>query len=203
MAGRMSLLPIARAWAYPLWVGVRRAGAAEAVAEDVDWWAECINNAEILALDRYSRFAFFSATMPEFRTLVHLRLQSAPLPLRAILRALYRRSETLLFEVDRVGPALFIQHGVGTLIGAESIGSHCWINQNVTVGSTAKGRPTLGDRVRIGAGAVVLGPVTVHDDATVGANATVMRDVGPGETVVAPLAVPLKRRAPQDGAAPS
>lgn len=192
----MRLLPVARIWAYPLWCCAKQTGAAQPVAEDVDWWAQCINNSEILALDRYSRFAFFCATMPEFRTLVHLRMQSAPLPLRVILRALYRRSDTLLFEVDQIGPALFIQHGVGTLIGAESIGSHCWINQNVTVGSTAKGRPTIGDRVRIGAGAVVLGPITVHDDATVGANATVMRDVGPGETVVAPLAVPLKRRIP-------
>ncbi|MGV0773084.1 serine acetyltransferase [Mycobacterium syngnathidarum] len=199
----MRLLPIARVWVYPFWFSVRRTGAAQTVAQDVDWWAHCIDNPDISALDQYSRFAFFCGTMPEFRTLVHLRLQSAPLLLRAILRAFYRRSQTLLFEVGEVGPALFIQHGVGTLIGAESIGSHCWINQNVTVGSTAKGRPRLGDRVRIGAGAVVLGPITVHDDATVGANATVMRDVGPGETVVTQLAVPLKRRSAHDGAAPS
>ncbi|OBF44820.1 serine acetyltransferase [Mycolicibacterium peregrinum] len=192
----MRLLPVARIVAYPLWFCVKRTGAAQDVAEDVDWWAQCIDNSDIAALDRYSRFAFFCGTMPEFRTLVHLRLRSAPLLLRVVLRAFYRRSETLLFEVDRVGPALFIQHGVGTLIGADSIGSHCWINQNVTVGSTAKGRPTVGDRVRIGVGAVVLGPITIHDDATIGANATVMRDVGPGETVVAPLAVPLKRRQP-------
>src|SRR5271165_3513753 len=44
------------------------------------------------------------------------------------------------------------------------------------------------------------GPITLHDGATVGANATVIHDVGPGETVVAPLATTLKPRLGDDGA---
>jgi serine O-acetyltransferase len=193
---------LARVWAYPLWCGITRSRVAGIVAEDVDWWMECISDAELQRLDRYTQFAYLSGALTEFRTLTHFRLRSAPGPVRVILRALYRPSPTLILEADRIGPALFIQHGLGTIVTATSIGCHCWINQQVTIGHDAVGRPTLGDRVRVGVGAVVLGPITLHDGATVGANATVIHDVGPGETVVAPLAAPLKpRRTIDDGPA--
>jgi serine O-acetyltransferase len=196
------LLAFARVWAYPLWCSVIRSESADAVAEDVDWWMRCIGDASLLALDRYSRFAYLSGALTEFRTLVHYRLRCAPLALRVLLRVLYRPAATLTLEADRIGPGLFIQHGVATIVTAESIGRHCWINQQVTIGHDDAGRPTLGDRVRIGAGAVVMGPITLHNGATVGANATVIHDVGPGETVVAPSASALKSRR-GDGGAPA
>ena len=199
---RTMLLALARVWAYPLWCSVIRSESADAVAEDVDWWMRCIDDAELLGLDRYSRFAYLSGALPEFRTLVHYRLRTAPLALRLLLRAIYRPAATLTLNADRIGPGLFIQHGVATIVTAESIGSHCWINQQVTIGHDATSRPTLRDRVRVGAGAVVIGPITLHDGATVGANATVIHDVGPGETVVAPLATSLKPRR-GDGDAPT
>jgi serine O-acetyltransferase len=196
------LLALARVWAYPLWCSVIRSQSADAVAEDVDWWMRCIDDDQLLSLDRYSRFAYLTAALKEFRTLVHYRLRGTPLALRLLLRVLYRPEPTLALDAESIGPGLFIQHGFATIVVAESIGSHCWINQQVTVGFDAKGKPTLGNRVRIGAAAVVLGPITVHDGATVGANATVVHDVGPGETVVAPLATPINRR-PEGGAAPA
>lgn len=199
---RRVLLVFARVWAYPLWRSVIRSEAADAVAEDVDCWVRCINDADLLALDRYSRFAYLTGAMTEFRTLVHYRLRSTPIALRLLLRAVYRPAATLILDAARIGPGLFIQHGVATIVTAETIGSHCWINQQVTIGYDARGRPTLGDRVRVGAGAVVIGPITLHDGATVGANATVIHDVGPGETVVAPLATALNPRR-EDGDAPT
>lgn len=192
-------LAIARAWAYPLWCSVIRWHSVEVVTEDVDWWMRCIDDGELLRLDRYARFAYLSGALTEFRTLVHYRLRSAPRALRVVLRAVYRPAPTLTLDADRIGPGLFIQHGVATFVTAESIGSHCWINQQVTIGHDARGRPTLGNRVRVGAGAVVLGPITLYDGATVGANATVIHDVEPGQTVVAPLATPLKPRRAGDG----
>ena len=188
---RTILLAFARIWAYPLWCTVIRSKAAADVAEDVEWWTSCIGDPDLLRLDHYSRFAYLSGALTEFRTLVHYRLRSSPLPVRFLLRKLYRPEATLTLDVDRIGPALFIQHGVGTIVTAESIGSHCWINQQVTIGYNAKGRPTLHDRVRVGAGAVVIGPITLHDGATVGANATVIHDVAAGVTVVAPTATIL------------
>jgi serine O-acetyltransferase len=198
---RTVLLAFARIWAYPLWCSVIHSKAAQTVIEDVDWWMRCINHPDLLALDRYSRFAYLTGALTEFRTLVHYRLRSTPAALRLLLRAVYRPATTLTLEADRIGPGLFIQHGVATIVTAESIGSHCWINQQVTIGHNARGRPTLGDRVRVASGAVVIGPITLHDDATVGANATVMQDVGQGVTVVAPLATALNPQ--RDGDAPA
>jgi serine O-acetyltransferase len=192
--GRTVLLKFARIWAYPLWCSVIRSDAADMVAEDVDWWMRCIGDKELLALDHYSRFAYLCGALTEFRTLVHFRLRSAPFPLRLLLRRLYRPAATLTLEADRIGPALFIQHGVGTIITAESIGAYCWINQQVTIGYTAKGRPSLHDHVRVGAGAIVIGPITLHDCATVGANALVIRDVEAGTTVLAPEATVINPR---------
>jgi serine O-acetyltransferase len=194
------LLALARIWAYPLWYSVIRSAAADDVTADVRWWVQCIDDAELLDLDDYSRFAYLAGALTEFRTLVHYRLRCEPAVVRTALRVLYRPAPTLTLEADRIGPALFIQHGVATIVTAESIGSYCWVNQQVTIGHDAVGRPTLGDRVRVGAGAVVLGPITLHDGATVGANATVIHDVGPGTTVVAPLASPLSRNHLNDGA---
>ncbi|PEG43186.1 serine acetyltransferase [Mycolicibacterium agri] len=202
MRDRGKLIRLARIWAYPLWHSVIRSQAADDVAADVDFWIDCIDGPDLHKLDLYSRFAYLSGALPEFRTLVHYRLRSSPWPLRLLLRRLYRPSATLTLEADRIGPALFIQHGLGTIVSAVSIGSHCWINQQVTIGYNAKGRPTLHDRVRVGAGAVVIGPITLHDDATVGANATVIHDVPAGVTVVAPLATVLERRH-ENGDAPT
>lgn len=197
---RDKLIALARIWAYPLWRSARRCDAADDVMADVDFWIDCIDEPDLSTLDRYSRFAYLSGALTEFRTLVHYRLRSSPWLLRLVLRKLYRPSATLTIEADRIGPALFIQHGVGTIVTAESIGSHCWINQQVTIGYNTKGRPTLRDRVRVGAGAVVIGPVTLHDDATVGANATVIHDVAAGVTVVAPTATALRQRQENDDA---
>jgi hypothetical protein len=61
----------------------------------------------------------------------------------------------LTLNADRIGPGLFIQHGVAMIVTAESIGSHCGINQQVTIGHNGRGRPTLGDHVWVGAGAMV------------------------------------------------
>lgn len=191
-------LTIAQLWTYPLWRSIIGLGVAPVVRQDVEWWVECIAASDLGALDTRQKFAYLVGALPEYRTLVHLRLRTGPVVIRAALRVLYRPAPNLVIAANSIGPALFIQHGLATIVTAESIGSHCWINQQVTIGHNNVGRPTLGDRVRVGAGAVVLGPITLHDGATVGANATVTRDVGPGETVVAPLAVPLDRTRPPD-----
>jgi serine O-acetyltransferase len=195
-------LALARLWAYPLWCGIRHSNVGGIVTDDVAWWIACIDDAELRGFDSYTQFAYLSGALGEFRTLAHFRLREGPALLRLVLRVVYRPSPTLILEADRIGRALFIQHGLGTIVTATSIGSRCWINQQVTIGHDAVGRPTLGDDVRVGAAAVVLGPITLHDGATVGANATVIHDVGPGETVVAPLAKTLEPRRAGGGDGP-
>lgn len=193
-----ALLKLARVWSYPLWIVAMRSKSRNVILTDVDWWVECLKDDSLAALDTYSRFSFFTGALPEFRTLVHYRLRtSSPLPIRLLLRRLYKGQAGLLLEPDSIGPACFINHGVATLVAATSIGSHFYLHQQVTIGFTDNGRPpTIGDHVTIGAGALVLGDITVGDGAFIGAGALVLDDVAPGEVMIGPKAHVLKRLPP-------
>lgn len=88
-----------------------------------------------------------------------------------------------------IGRRFFIDHGMGVVIGETAIiGDDCTLYHGVTLGGTSwqkeKRHPTLGNNVVIGAGAKVLGPITIGDNARVGSNSVVMRDVPDDATVV-------------------
>ncbi|WP_129336712.1 serine O-acetyltransferase EpsC [Cellulomonas endophytica] len=88
-----------------------------------------------------------------------------------------------------LGRRLFIDHGMGVVIGETAeVGDDVVLFHGATLGGTSmrhgKRHPTVGDRVVVGSGAKVLGPVTVGDDARIGANAVVIRDVPAGSTAV-------------------
>lgn len=88
-----------------------------------------------------------------------------------------------------IGRRFFIDHGMGVVIGETAeIADDCTIYHGVTLGGTSwdkgKRHPTLEKGVVIGAGAKVLGPVTVALGAKVGSNAVVVRDVPPRATAV-------------------
>jgi serine O-acetyltransferase len=97
-----------------------------------------------------------------------------------------------------IGPRLFIDHGMGVVIGSTAVvGSDVTLYQGVTLGGTSlergvKRHPTLGRNVIVGAGAHVLGPITVGDGARVGANAVVLHDVPQGATMVGIPAKPAQ-----------
>jgi serine O-acetyltransferase len=89
----------------------------------------------------------------------------------------------------QIGPGLLIDHGMGVVIGETAeIGTDVTLYHGVTLGGTslAKGKrhPTLGDRVVVGAGAKVLGAITIGSDSRIGANAVVVRSVPPNSVVV-------------------
>ncbi len=89
----------------------------------------------------------------------------------------------------QIGPGCFIDHGMGVVIGETSIlGKGVLLYQGVTLGGTGKERgkrhPTLGDHVVVGAGAVVLGPITIGDCVRIGAGSVVVRPVPDDCTVV-------------------
>jgi serine O-acetyltransferase len=88
-----------------------------------------------------------------------------------------------------IGSRLFIDHGAGVVIGETAvIGDDVTIYHGVTLGGTSwsggKRHPTLENGVLIGAGAKVLGPVTIGAGARIGANSVVIEDVPPEMTVV-------------------
>jgi serine O-acetyltransferase len=89
----------------------------------------------------------------------------------------------------RIGDALFIDHGMGVVIGETAeIGDNVTLYQGVTLGgtgfATGKRHPTLEDNVTVGSGAKLLGPITVGHGSKVGANSVVIHDVPENSTVV-------------------
>lgn len=95
----------------------------------------------------------------------------------------------------KIGRRLVIDHGMGVVIGETSvIGDDCIIFHGVTLGGVkfdpVKRHPTVGNNVLIGAGAKVLGPITIGDGARVGANAVVFKNVEAGATIRASSSEP-------------
>ena len=89
----------------------------------------------------------------------------------------------------QIGRRFFIDHGMGVVIGETAeIGNDCTLYHGVTLGGTSwhkgKRHPTLGNGVVLGAGAKVLGPITVGDGARIGSNAVVVKNVPPGATAI-------------------
>jgi serine O-acetyltransferase len=89
----------------------------------------------------------------------------------------------------QIGQGFFIDHGAGVVIGETAeIGDDVTLYQGVTLGgtgfATGKRHPTLQDNVTVGAGAKLLGAITVGHGAKIGANSVVIHDVAPNSTVV-------------------
>lgn len=98
-----------------------------------------------------------------------------------------------------IGRRFFIDHGMGVVIGETAvIGDDCMLYHGVTLGGKAprhtppgtKRHPTLGDGVTIGAGAKVLGDITIGEWSAVGANAVVTRNAPPHSLLVGVPAIP-------------
>lgn len=101
-----------------------------------------------------------------------------------------------------IGPGFFIDHGCGVVIGETAeLGADVTLYHGVTLGGVSwnpgKRHPTLGDRVMVGAGAKILGPIAIGADARVGANAVVVCDVPEGATIVGqPARIVWRERPP-------
>ena len=89
----------------------------------------------------------------------------------------------------QIGRRFFIDHAMGVIIGETTIiGDDCVLYQNVTLGGTGKQKnkrhPTVEDNVMIGAGTIVLGPVTIGANTKIGAGSVVTQDLPPNVTAV-------------------
>lgn len=108
----------------------------------------------------------------------------------------------------QIGRRVFIDHGMGVVIGETTIvGDNCTLYQGVTLGGTSltpgKRHPTLEAGVVVGAGAKVLGPITIGTDAKIGSNAVVVSHVPAEATAVGIPARILTPRSDTTAAAPS
>src|SRR5581483_9875669 len=114
-------------------------------------------------------------------------------PFSVVYRMLYRHVRNV-YGIDlpysvQLGQRVVIEHSGGIIIhGSAVIGDESILRQGVTLGNRYLDKPfdapRLGQRVNVGAGAKILGAVTIGDDAQIGANAVVLRDVPPGATAV-------------------
>ena len=89
----------------------------------------------------------------------------------------------------KIGKGVFIDHGMGVVIGETTeIGDNCLLYQGVTLGGTGKiygkRHPTLKNNVVVGAGAKVLGALSIGENTRIGAGSVVLRDVAADCTVV-------------------
>lgn len=115
--------------------------------------------------------------------------RGAHFPARALSQAARWATGIEIHPAAQLGGGLFIDHGAGVVIGETAqVGDDVTIYHGVTLGGTGlepgKRHPTIGDRVTIGAGAKVLGDLTVGNDSKIGANAVLLRSVGEHSVVV-------------------
>ena len=111
----------------------------------------------------------------------------------------------------KIGKNLFIDHGMGTVIGETSqIGDNVTLYHGVTLGGISpaenskdqrdtKRHPTIEDNVIIGCGASILGPINIGSCARVGANTVVLKDVPPYATMVGNPCLLYTSPSPRDG----
>lgn len=173
----------ARARELGLWARIHE----DWVAHDRDWTRPGFRAVAV------SRFGRLQQDSPS-RLIRHIA--------RLLYRPLYRRVRNCygieLPWTVALGRRTVFEHQGGIVVhGYAEIGDDCIVRQGVTIGNRHRERPfdapRLGARVEVGAGAQLLGMVSVGDDAKIGANAVVLSDVPAGATAVGVPAIVVRR----------
>ena len=129
----------------------------------------------------YMRFVYLLVVYKEYRNLLFYRLTRYGMLYRAfatMFMLFLPRLESLQIYAVKIGWNLYIEHGISTIVSAESIGEYCWINQQVTIGYNLDNKaPNIGNGVRVCAGAKVLGNITIGNNSIIAANAVVVNNV--------------------------
>lgn len=167
------------------------------IRSDVQRWSQIFGWAKMVEINALLNLLEKNR---EFRNLYYFRIFKGNFLGRVwlpILKLIYPECDYLILDTScEIGKGLFIQHGLATIVMAH-IGDYCWINQQVTIGHKDKtGHPTLGNHVRVTAGAKVIGNIRIGDAATIGANAVVLKDV-PADCVVAGVPARIIKRKQQ------
>lgn len=134
-----------------------------------------------------------------------------PRPVEACLNVLFAPLEKLvqcmtgidLPSTAEIGPGLYIGHFGGIIVNSKvRIGSDVNLSQQVTIGvggfGSARGVPTIGDRVYLGPGSKLFGRISVGDDCIIGANAVVNRSVPSGSVVAGVPARIIRAAKPEE-----
>ncbi|MDQ6799443.1 MAG: serine acetyltransferase [Acidobacteriota bacterium] len=176
---------IGRSWVLPMLVPFSVSRNRQIILADVRRWAALEH---IETRSETAALLHLLCFYKEFRNLYYYRLKQNDVlgnVLAALFKLIYKEPSWLVIRPRELGPGFFVQHGVGTNVNGERIGANCRVNQQATIGFGNTDRlPRLGDNVHIGAGARVLGDLTIGDNVIVGANAVVTKNVPANCTVV-------------------
>jgi serine O-acetyltransferase len=203
MTMRELIWSIRGALVLPLGLAVRSCPAAPALERDMKRFTQPRMDLALPAsLSRRERA--LALRHPPLRSILYTRLGCCGVGwalLARLLACIYHGAVALEISCDEIGGGMCSYHGFATIIIARSIGEDCLFAQQVTVGYDDRGgSPVIGDRVRIGAGAIVLGPITIGDDAVIGAGAVVVKDVAPATVVGGVPAAVIENAADRFGA---
>jgi len=176
------------------------AGLGDAIREDIDRYVAAAERDgsphRVAVIATVLSFKVWAVAIYRLRHLLlsrRPRLLGGPLAVLPLVVQQVLKSLTGI-EIQpqaHIGPGLMIPHEGNIVIGPVRMGRHCTISHGVTLGQGLLGEasaqhdtPVIGDRVWLGPGAVVAGPINVGSDAAVGANSVVLRDVPPRGVVI-------------------
>lgn len=170
-------------WKYPLvnLTSSKRPELRQTVEADAARWIgkQKLTNYEIFKL---------LLTNHNFQRVFIYRLGSRRL-LKHVWQFILTPNWNIELSTPQIGEGLIVYHNIGAVISAQSIGKNASISQGVTIGFGGSGKgneekPIIGDNVRIGTNAIVIGGVHIGDNAIIGAGAVITKDVPRGAVVV-------------------
>lgn len=176
----------------PLVSASRQSPGRALIERDIERWVVVRAGGDLPGIETASTddaLCAYLAVFHEFRNIFYYRLEqgggSGTLIAKAA-RRVWRDVPSFELSCGDIGPGFVARHGYSTILTAERIGANCMVHHEVTLGfDEGSGRsPRIGDNVYIGAGAKVLGDVTIGNDVRIGANAVVVTDVPDGCTAV-------------------
>ncbi len=158
----------------PLYRAYKKSPNRELIQKDMLAWKQLKN---LSFSSNYKLFRYLMLNAEAFRNIFYFRIGNPG----GLKKRLIRPMNTLIIGSGSIGGGLYIQHGFSTIIAAKSVGENCWINQQVTIGFEQDRQPVIGNHVRVCAGALIIGDVTIGDNSIIAAGAVVTKDVPAGE----------------------
>ncbi len=171
-----------------VWLAYKTCPEKEKINMDIEAW----NYVKGIEWQGSKAVSYYMLSYKEFRNLFFHRTNSCTI--LWLIKFLFPPLDLLFLACENIGGGLFIQHGFATIVAAKQIGDFCWINQQVTIGYKGESAPILGDRVKVYAGAIIIGGVTIEDDSVIGAGAVVTKDVESGCVVAGNPSKVIKRK---------
>lgn len=178
---------------FAIYISLKHCKFKKKFMQDLKAW----ENVEVMVKNKndFISFSYLIVQRKHFRNLMLNRLHRNPIKY-IFSRLLFKPLDSLYINMppENIGGGLYIQHGFSTIIAAQSIGENCSINQQVTIGYKKDKSPTICNNVKICAGAIVIGGITINDNCIVGAGSVVTHDVQKDTVVCGVPAKKIKER---------